>query len=233
MFSRKSPQQFFEEGRSFLDNEKYDEAINAFTKVIELAPTSYESYANRGLAYVNKVFATIDTISDEQRESYAEKYLFESIRNFDKAIDILTVVIRSHESEKELLAQVFIFRAQSNYFVRKITEAFSDLNSALKYDNNNPEIFQKRGMLYLDELDDPELAIEDFSKAIRIQPSAQVYICRCWAYMENKDPDAAVKDYKRAKALDINFVKNSQRTRSLFKLRQWEQFMEEADKLLF
>ncbi|WKZ39507.1 MAG: tetratricopeptide repeat protein [Anaerolineales bacterium] len=233
MFSKSNPSQIFADGRKLLDNGNHDEAIKAFTKVIDLAPTSYEAYTNRGLAYVNKFFSIVDSIKEEQRKGVAQKYFSEGVKNFDKAIEILKLVIKKHEGEKELLAKVFIFRAEANYFLENLNEVFSDLSHALQYDSSNPDIYLKRGTLYLDDLDDPELAIEDFSKGIRIQPSAKAYISRCWAYIENGDAEEAVKDYKRAKTLDVTFVKNSERNRSIFKSRQWEQFKKEADNLSF
>ena len=76
-------------------------------------------------------------------------------------------------------------------------------------ENSKPQTagtFLDRGLLFLNRKD-WDLAIEDFTEAIRLDPNnAMVYICRGVAYGDKGDYDRAIADHSQAIRLDPNYA---------------------------
>lgn len=244
MFQRYNAQKTFENGQSLLDSGKYDEAIKAFTKVLEneiksisdISPTIY-SQVNRGLAYVCKFHSLVENddfdSSDEGSKEVARNILRLAITDLDQSVTLLKPAAGKDQHVKETLVRVFTTRAQANYNLENTEETISDLSSAIKYDEgSNLDLYNKRGLLYLEDLEDPDLAIEDFLKASRIRSNFESFIYMAWAHIDSGNIDEAVKDYKKAKNLNSK-AKEIERRTSIMKMHEWEQFKKEADNLLF
>ena len=81
--------EFFDQGDQYSKQEKYDEAIQAYTKAIELNPKYPEAYFKRAINFGLKHNYEL-TISDyskaiELNPNYAKAYYFRGIANYNKA----------------------------------------------------------------------------------------------------------------------------------------------------
>ena len=61
---KEKEQELFEHGLFYLLNEKYDQAIDEFQRVLRVDPENVEAYYSLGLAYESK------NISDKAKEMY-------------------------------------------------------------------------------------------------------------------------------------------------------------------
>ena len=127
---------------AYFGAEKYEEAIEDFTKVITLSPKNDSAYYNRGLAEEklnNNVSALDDyTKAIELKPEEAIYYynrgslISRSGGDLEKAVTDLNTAIKLDGSDSEkYLTRAIIFCKQKNYLI-----ALDDLNIAIKL---NPE----------------------------------------------------------------------------------------------
>ncbi|MEM8780974.1 MAG: tetratricopeptide repeat protein [Cyanobacteria bacterium P01_G01_bin.49] len=97
-------------------------------------------------------------------------------------------------SDKELLTPQLL----AHYDVDEL-EA---VEKAIQEDPNNADAYLKRGIIRSHSQEDFTGAIEDFTKAIRLQPEAETYNYRGTAYFWLQKYQKAIEDYEQAIALD-------------------------------
>lgn len=121
-------------GNKYLQEGKYEEAILAFTKVIEIEPKHIEARVSLGKAYI-----ALDKPDD------AEKVLKEALALDDRNVDAIKTLSR-------------VYKVQ-----RKANEAENLLKSALSIDPKDSEIYIQLAELYTDEgkIDDAITVLEE------------------------------------------------------------------------
>ena len=95
--------------------------------------------------------------------------------------------------------------ARANYFWRnsKYNEAIKDFTTALSIDPNDPNIFMKRGFVYVNSLEQFENAVADFTKAIDLsQDKSEAYRSRAYVYWKMQDFRKSIEDYKKITELE-------------------------------
>jgi tetratricopeptide (TPR) repeat protein len=110
--------EWFEEGRTFLNQSRYDDAIVAFDKALELDPQYIGAWKGKGSAYLS------------QQEYY------EAIKAFDKALELdpqLTLVWNNKGIAHFLLGQLMY------------EEALQAREKALELDPENADAWQGKG----------------------------------------------------------------------------------------
>lgn len=119
------------------------EAVQDFTRSIEIVPTNEAAYLNRGVA------------NARLRQSE------EAIADYSTAIDLLPIYACSYAN-----------RALENEELGRYREALDDLNEALKIRPNYVRAYIQRGFLHLEQAR-PKAALKDFNQAIDSQPESQ------------------------------------------------------------
>ena len=110
-------QKYFEEGINYRDQEKWDEAITAYTKAIELDPEFAAAYNNRGYAYFRKAdieaaladFTKAIELEPKQTAPYENRaWTYINAGDYDKALLDLQKALEVAEdsSEIELIEQM-------------------------------------------------------------------------------------------------------------------------------
>ena len=158
--------EWVEKGWSLVGTSKWQEAIESFTKAIQLEPTYVSAYAGRGAAYL-----------------YLKDYQ-QVIKDLDRAIGI-------NPSGNAIL---YVARGQAHLRLGNHRQAIRDYDKAIKLDPKDSQFWATRGSAY-STLKDYQQAIKDYDKAIELDPKdAQTLRERTRAYEQLEGCRQAIKD---------------------------------------
>ena len=195
------------EGREYLTDKNYDEALKKFDKVIKKNPESWRAYHNRGLTkqnlkdHIGAILDFSNAIKLNQKQwsvSYWSRgYSKQLISDHKGAISDFTIAINLEpEFYYPYYARAFSKGQTGNY-----NEAIKDLNLAITKDPNDKYSFSLRGD-YKRNIGDLKGSLADYSAAINIDPLySEIYFSRAWTNFNLGDYEQANVDYE--KILDI------------------------------
>jgi len=126
-------------GVQYDDQGKYEQAINEFTKAIEINPGYADVYNKRGISYYNR-----------------EKYDL-AIRDYNKAIEI-----------NPKYAEAFNNRGIVYYQQEKYDLATSNYTKAIEIDPKYAKAYHNRGLVYFLYLKDTDKGCADWLKACEL-----------------------------------------------------------------
>ena len=165
--------EWFAKGHAQVMAGRWKEALDFFTKSIEIDPQYAKAYGNRGVAY--------DILGNTKQ----------AIKDFDKAIEL-----------DPQDAQVYFDRGLAYAKLGNKNQALMDYNKAIELDPEYALPYIIRGNTYR-TLGNIQQAIMDFNKAIELTPQfALTYIHRGDAYGDLGNYQQAIKDYSKAIELD-------------------------------
>ena len=167
----------FERGNFLMGLKKTEEAIKAYSDIIELNPHYSAAYNNRGVVYANK--------GEYNR----------AIRDFNIALEL---------NPNDSFAYNNRGNAYNN--ISEVDKAIKDFNTAIALKPDYSNAHNNRGNAYVKKHYFDE-AIEDFNTAIQLDPSfAGAYNSRGAAYYEKGNLEKAIEDFNIAIKLDSNYV---------------------------
>jgi len=193
-------------GKYYRVQNKYDKAIEAYGKSIEIDPEGYLSYSNRGKAYfdrgeIDKALADMD-LSIKYNPDFPEALSNRGAARAAKGLYDLALV----DLDKAILLDPGNFNAYSNrslvYYSQGNSEkAVLDATSYLQIKPNDADMLNLRA-LSLSNLDRNVESLADFNKAIQLNPKQ-------WAFFQNRsfllnkmgDFKGALKDILKAQEL--------------------------------
>jgi tetratricopeptide (TPR) repeat protein len=162
-------------GLHFLEDEDWERAITAFTRLIKLEPDSAFIYDRRGIAYgrterydeaiadFSQAIAIDDSFAGAHNNrglSYYKKYWFdEAIADYDRAIELSPDI-----------AVFYANRGLAHSCKEDFHVAIADYSKAIELDPNLPETHNNRGEAY-EKLGECEKAIADFDRELEINPN--------------------------------------------------------------
>ena len=159
----------FNLGILMLYQKKYKEAIQAYTKYIELNINDANGYYNRGGVY-------------------------SLMSNYDKAIDNFTKTIELNPN----YALAYYGRGESYMNKKQLGKAIKDLTKCVNLDPDNWAAYTYLCSIKA-SIDLPEDAIQDCNKAIALDPNlARNYSSRGLAYMTSGNTRRGCADFKKA-----------------------------------
>ncbi|OGQ53210.1 MAG: hypothetical protein A3J24_02300 [Deltaproteobacteria bacterium RIFCSPLOWO2_02_FULL_53_8] len=168
---------WYDKGWVYSDAKDYDNAIEAYSKAIELDPDYGSAYNNRGIAYRNK------------------DQLDKAIEDYNKAIYL-----------EPNNAIAYNNRAIAYNKTGQYEREMEDYNKAISLKPDLAKAYSNRGNAFTD-VKQYDRAIEDFNKAISLEPDdAITYYNRANAYYKNGRPDMAIEDYGKAISLKPDFA---------------------------
>jgi tetratricopeptide (TPR) repeat protein len=169
--------EWLEKGIKAANAEMWNEAINAYTKSIDLMPDFARAYGNRAGAY--------NEVGNYQQ----------AILDSNKAIGL---------SPNNAVA--YINRAAAYNWIGNYGQALQDSNKAIELDPAFLAAYDNRGCAY-NGLGKHEQAIKDFTKAIELNPgSVRSYNNRGFAHQNLGNFQNAIKDYTKAVELKPDFA---------------------------
>jgi tetratricopeptide (TPR) repeat protein len=164
--------EWFEKGWTLGRSDNDNEAINAFSKAIDLNPKYAEAYCYRGLSYA-------------RLENYDQ-----AIKDCEKAIEL-----------NPKYAHAYFCRALNYTQFRKYNQAIMDYNRAIEIDPKLALIHAGRGLAYV-LIFKYDQALIDLNNAIQLDPKLAVaYYSRGLAYKSRGNRGQAIEDMKTAAKL--------------------------------
>jgi len=142
-------------------------------------------------------------------EQYAQGKIFYNNMDYDRSIDSFTKVLELAPAGEEN-NRVYYMRGLSYLKNRQYDQAIYDFTKALELTGEGDKsmrflIFEMRGDAYFGKSAWTS-AIQDYWKAVSEdvdnENAKYVYLNRGWAYLNNNDPDTAIKDFDRTISID-------------------------------
>ena len=182
---------------------KYDEAIEEYSRAIELKPDYAPIYSIRGYAYrikgdfedAIKDYNKLIELKPDNADAYCDRGIAYSkkgkfaraIQDFNKAIEL-----------KPNLADTYNGRGLMYHQMNELDQALQDFNKAIELRPDFAKAYNNRSTVYKDK-GDIDKALEDTSKAIELQPNlAYAYNNRGNAYVIKGITSLAIKDFNKA-----------------------------------
>ena len=205
-------EELFNQGAEFLDQKKWDEAIEAFTRAIELKPDFVKAYNNRGFAYTEKgeydraIEDLNKAIELDPSDAYAytnRGVAYSKKGEHDRALEDYNKAIELDPND----ANAYSNRGNAYSEKGEYDRAIEDHNKAIEFKPDDAEIYSNRGVAYQGK-GEYDRAIKDYNKAIELEPDdAEVYSNRGNAYADKGEYDRAIEDHDKAIELDPNDAK--------------------------
>jgi tetratricopeptide (TPR) repeat protein len=172
-----SAEDWFEKGYSFHISNQYEEAIMAYTRVLNINPRFVKAYNNRGLAWADK-------------------------GNYDRAITDFNSVLEINPR----YAIAYYNRGNVWNDKGNLDRAIADYNKALEIDPCDAEAYNNRGNAW-SRKGNYDRAIADYTRALDIDPRyAAAYYNRGFAWARKGDNDRAIADYTRVLDIDPRYA---------------------------
>jgi tetratricopeptide (TPR) repeat protein len=169
--------EWFEKGYASHTSGNYNDAINAYSKAIELNPKLAMAYNNRGNAY------------------YMLGNHRQAIHDLDKAIELDPKLALAYHNRG------LAYNGLGNY-----NQAIHDLDKAIELDPKFAGAYVARGIVYV-QLRNRKQALNDFNRAIKVDPKfAPAYASRGIVYIKLRNRKQELNDYNRAIEVDPKFA---------------------------
>ena len=143
--TRKTAEEYFEEGQKYSEEEKYDYAVTSFTNAIELNDTWYELYFYRGWSYY-----------------YLKKY--------NNALSDANYYVTKNGNNIS-----YKLRGWVRYKLKKYDDAIDDFNKCIEIDKTLSDCYNGRGFINYNIHENYNIAFDDFNKAIENDSDVGVY----------------------------------------------------------
>lgn len=170
------PDYHFFKGRALIGLRRYDDAITAFDKAIELKPDYAKAYNNKGIALKNI------------------RKLNEAINAYDKAIELRPDLVQAYNNKGIALR-----------ILGKYDEAIKTYDEAIGLRPDDPYAYVSKGAA-LTSLGKYQEAIESYRRAVELKPDfGSAYYNRACLFSLLGKRDEMVADLKRAIELDEEY----------------------------
>ncbi|MBN2668751.1 MAG: tetratricopeptide repeat protein [Bacteroidales bacterium] len=209
-FSQINIRSWLIQGQQNLMNEKYVDAIQQFTKVINYEPLSQEAYFLRGIAKYNLndiLGARQDFESTiELNPFYSHAYLYkgiceDQIGNYHQALNYFWQA----QNLSPYNAYIFLNKGITYLHLHQFEKAIEQLDSCILLKSNIPESFLNRAMA-LEEIELDSLALLDLQYALKINPFlTQAYLRTALIKLEQENFEEALNNIEKAQKIDKEF----------------------------
>jgi tetratricopeptide (TPR) repeat protein len=229
---------YFALGDSYYAVGQVENAIQNYSKAVEINPQAAETYTNLGTAhnslgnyeqaiqYFDKALEIDPQTAiayNNRGHSYVNLEEFErAIQDFGKAIEIDPQAPTAYGS-----------RGISYFSIGEYEQAFQDFDKAIEIFPHNPFNYFNRGYAY-SSLEEYEKAIQDFNKVIQIYPQfPNAYSNRGEAYFELEQYELAIQDFDRAIEIDpFNSILYTNRGLAHANLRQYDLAFQDYERAI-
>ncbi|MFZ4544635.1 MAG: tetratricopeptide repeat protein [Saprospiraceae bacterium] len=193
----------FNLGVALNDNKNYKQAVQSYTKAINLKPFHDQAFSNRGIIYMDEGknaeamadFNKAISLDPKRERVYVNrgKLLFNLKQNEASLLDFNKAIELNPKMAEAYYNRAIIFGEQGKY-----EEARADYTEAIKLNPKNEEAYNNRGNVFVKEKRYQE-ALQDFSKAIELNPKyVQAYNNRSNVYINQKMYREGIPDLLKA-----------------------------------
>ncbi len=195
-------------------NGNYSDAVEYYTKAIELNPDYEAAYNCRGVAYwglknykdsIQDYSKCIELDPQNYITYYNQGISYADLSKIEEKKENLKKAIESYSKSIELnpeYAEVYNNRGNSYSDLGEKRKAIEDYNKAIELNPEYAIAYNNRGNRY-SELSEKGKAIEDYNKAIELNPEyVTAYNNRGNSYSDLGEEEKAIGDYN--KAIELN-----------------------------
>lgn len=214
MFAQ-SAKQHIKTGDQFKEAQKYDDAVQSYTKALDIEPKSITAFTKRAETY-----ETLNNF-DKAVEDYEKAIVFDAdntelyfkagkvyvkLHKPDKAIELFSKAINIDVKYLDAYHQ----RAQIYFAIGDHYKAIEDYNKILYYDNDDFSSYYKRAVV-ADSLGFLQKAEVDYEKAIDIVSSSDIrkykhfYVSLIYNKVNLNKTDEAIKLSEKLLKIDNNY----------------------------
>ena len=164
---------YFYQGKNLYEEGENKEAIEYYSKFLDIFPNDHKGYNYRGLAY------------------FAAKNYEKALKDFNKAISI-----------DRAYAPAYNNRGETYFKMEEYEKSIKDFTRVIKLFPDNLQAYYSRGVVKMSDGDNEE-AIEDFEVVVKKQPdNAEAYVNMGIAYYNDKHYERAISSWKEAIKID-------------------------------
>ena len=202
---------FFSVGRSFLIDNKYQDAIHTLNILLKVDPNAYEGYFLRAIAKYNldDLLGAEDdfTATIEHNPVFTMAYQYRAITrtrlgNYEDALSDFKEALELRPDQPS----PYYSRGVTYLLSQQYEKAIEDFNQFIRYENKVADAYINRGTCYL-MLKDTVRAYEDYNTAIRTnRDNPDGYNRRGGLYMQQKRHEEALEDFNKAVSCDTAYV---------------------------
>lgn len=180
-FAQSHPEELYEKGKDYLRQNKYEQALEYFSRAIVKRWGIPKYFSNRGITY--QKIGVRDNNEDALRRS---------LKDFDRAL-------RYHQSrDYEMMARYHNSRGNSYYFLQEYKYALSDYLKAKDLDSNNPVYFSNAALSFA-KTGEMDRAQQMVDRAISLAPSEPIpYFTQARIYALDRQGDQAMNSFEQA-----------------------------------
>lgn len=219
---------YYNRGNALRDRQEYEQAIEEYTRAIEINPDFVNAYYNRGLTYSDleryqRAIADY-TKAVELNPEYLDAYnnrgiLYANLQDYDKAIaDYMTVI----ELDPDYVL-VYNNLGVAYDSLGRFQDAVGSYSKAIELNPDYALAYNNRGISH-GNLQQYNEAIEDHTAAIELDGSfSDAYYHRGNAYRNLVSYQSAIADYNRAIELNPDYtVAYNNRGISYYELQEYD-----------
>jgi len=216
-------EQKIQEAIKLFQEQKWDEAIDAFSQILETTQSA-EIYNNLALCYYNK--------SDLEK---AEMFYLKALETNPKLTQVYINLADLYFRQKNFVSAINLLQSGvyelpdeivlSHYLARVYMEdarldlAIDELNKVLEAQEENYDAYYDLGRIYF-ELGEYDLTVSNFESVLEYKDNNEwVYFYLGQAYEANDQVDKAMSSYLRAIALNEKFYPAYKKVAILFLAR--------------
>lgn len=197
----------------FMAEGKFQEAIAEYTSSISYVDRPFNRVL-RATAYGLLIMSPMEYF--DQKAKVTRK----ALPDFDYAIEVIKRA-GIPEGLPFGLEDFYAFRSSAYAYLKDTVRAIDDIGNAIRLKPEDAGFYCMRGGIYLDQLNNPRRAADDFREAIRLDSSAHAYLFLAWSYIDLKNVESAMKFIHIAAQMDMR-VLDMERDHDDFKMYQWK-----------
>ncbi|MBE9221959.1 tetratricopeptide repeat protein [Cyanobacterium stanieri LEGE 03274] len=202
---------FYNQGNFLRDRQDYAQAIEQYTRAIEINGDYVDAFYNRGLTYADLEdydraiadYTQAIEIDPEYLDAYNNRgILYASLEDYDRAIADYTQVLEINPNY--VLAHNNLGVAYDR--LERFEDAIASYTRAIELNPEYTLAYSNRGLSY-NSLGDYESAISNFDQALNLEPNNDnAYYYRGNAHNNLGEYQEAIADYTQALEIDSNNV---------------------------
>lgn len=241
----KSTQEYLSSAQQFISNGNLNQALSTYSEAITNDPNNYLIYIRRAILYLNvgktenaiDDFSNILNINPDFDQAYIKRgKLYFQLAKFDLAKNDLEKYQQYHPEDQESNtmineideAQELIKHAKKEIKSKNYEKSIEYLTKVIQYCPQNVEIRKLRAESYL-SINQKEMAIGDFSRAIKLQPDNTDILVRIGELrMEIGELEEALNEVKECLHRDPEHKKCKSIFRQLKKLDRSLKYIDTA-----
>ena len=209
-----SARSYLAEGNKAFDDENFLDAVEKFTKAIEIDPENFELYLRRGNAKaeekdyenaIDDIKKAIELNPKNEDLHYRLGAIKSKSGDHNSAIQDFTKAIEINPNDLHSFAQ----RAYAKNLLGNYQSALEDLNKAIEIDSDFPNSFYMRGLIkrkqgnHKEALEDYNLGMELVYEGIYLEPLNKSIMLGA-IYNDEGEKEIAIKQYEKAITIDSN-----------------------------